>query len=278
MPEQERQILQELFTVAAFAGVIACMVFAFIRRQRPELGWNNHGNVWTSPFGMVEGLFSCLVFFLALVLITATPAEPPAPTVAGVLQGSLIFGSIAGFVVLYFGWTRKIDLTELFGLRRLKGWRLIGIACAWFVPAGLAGMATKYGFDQFVWRTVGIALEDQDLVTALREGGVALKVAIFVSAVVMAPLTEEILFRGLLYTTTKRYTERYFAAIFSALAFGLLHANLSSFAPLVVLGMFFALAYEITGCLTVPILMHSLFNATSILLILKPELFEQLLR
>jgi membrane protease YdiL (CAAX protease family) len=266
--EQEREILQELFLVTAFAVVIACPVFAAIRRQYPDLSWNSHGNVWTSPFGVVEAIFSGLVFFLASAMITAAPADPLPPSVSGVLQGSLFFSAIAVMAIAYFGWIRRLDIVELFGLGRLKGWPLVGIAVAWFIPAALAGLATKYGFDQFVWRVAGMELENQQLVNALKEGGVGLKLTIFLSAVVIAPLTEEILFRGLMYASVKRYTERYFAAVFSALAFALLHANLSSFAPLFVLGMFFALAYEITGCLAVSILMHAFFNAVSVLLIL----------
>lgn len=254
--------------ITAFAVVIACPVFATIRQRYPDLSWNSHGNVWTSPFGVVEAIFSGLVFFLASAMIAATPAEPPPPTISGVLQGSLFFGFLAVMVVAYFGWVRRVDLGELFGLGRLKGWRLVGIAIAWFVPAALAGFATKYGFDQLVWRISELKLEDQQLVTALHEGSIGLKLVIFLSAIVIAPLAEEILFRGLVYASVKRYTERYFAAVFSSLAFALLHANLGSFAPLFVLGMFFALAYEITGCLAVPILMHAFFNAVSVTLIL----------
>ncbi|MDA0814721.1 MAG: type II CAAX endopeptidase family protein [Verrucomicrobia bacterium] len=268
MLEQERQILQELFAVSAIAVVIACPVFAMIRRQYPDLSWNTHGNVWTSPFGVVEAVLAGLIFVLASALVASTPAEVPAPTVASVVAGSLIFAAIAGIVVGFLGWIRGLNLVELFGLSRLKGWSLIGISFAWFIPAALAGFAVKFAFDQFVWQAAGMNLEDQEIVVALREGGMALKFSIFLTAVVMAPIAEEILFRGLMYASVKRYTERYFAAVFSALAFGLIHANLGSFVPLVVLGMFFALAYEITGCLAVPILMHAFFNGISVLMIL----------
>ncbi|MEZ5326746.1 MAG: type II CAAX endopeptidase family protein [Verrucomicrobiales bacterium] len=268
MLEQERQILQELFVITAIAVVIACPLFAVIRRRYPDLSWNSHGNVWTSPFGIVEFVFAGLVFLLASALIAAAPAKAPPPTVEGVLVGSLIFAAVAGIAIAYLGWVRRLNLVELFGLGRLKGWPLMAIALAWFIPAALAGFAIKFGFDHFVWRAAGLDLEDQEIVIALRNGSAALKFSIFLTAVVIAPVAEEMLFRGLMYAAVKRYTERYFAAVFSALAFGLIHANLGSFVPLVVLGMFFALAYEITGCLAVPILMHALFNGVSMLMIL----------
>ena len=53
-----------------------------------------------------------------------------------------------------------------------------------------------------------------------------------------------------------------------ALLFGALHANLSSFVPLVALGLIFSLAYERTGRIGTTIVAHGLFNLNTIVLIL----------
>ncbi|MCX6944811.1 MAG: CPBP family glutamic-type intramembrane protease, partial [Opitutales bacterium] len=47
-----------------------------------------------------------------------------------------------------------------------------------------------------------------------------------------------------------------------------MHANLASFAPLVALGLVFALAYERTGRISTTIVAHALFNLTATLLVL----------
>ncbi|MFA5056810.1 MAG: CPBP family intramembrane glutamic endopeptidase, partial [Opitutaceae bacterium] len=47
-----------------------------------------------------------------------------------------------------------------------------------------------------------------------------------------------------------------------------LHANWVSFLPLCVLGVIFAMAYERTGRIAVPMLAHALFNLNTLLLVL----------
>ena len=46
----------------------------------------------------------------------------------------------------------------------------------------------------------------------------------------------------------------------TAVLFALLHANVFSFAGLLLLALFFTIAYEYTGSLLVPIGMHATFN------------------
>ncbi|KXU35782.1 hypothetical protein AXK11_05400 [Cephaloticoccus primus] len=87
-------------------------------------------------------------------------------------------------------------------------------------------------------------------------------------AVVLAPLTEELIFRAGLFRYLRTRAPRWVALALPALLFAALHANLASFAPLAVLGLIFALAYERSGTLAVPILAHALFNLNTILMIL----------
>ena len=261
----ERQILGELFLLTVVASVIGLGVFGWIRRYNPLLSWNSHGNVWSSPFGIAELFLTAGVFYITWVAIQDARSEPPKVTMAGVLYTAVLFhGTLAGGVFLYFGWLRGLNLDELFGITRYKGWHLLGIALAWIVPAALSAFAAKFFIDTFVWPATGLELSEQNMVAALKEGGVGLKVAVAVSAVIVAPVAEETIFRGLIYGAVKRFSERYFAAVISALAFASLHLNLASFLPLFILGLFFALAYEISGCLAVPVIMHASFNAVSI--------------
>ena len=87
-------------------------------------------------------------------------------------------------------------------------------------------------------------------------------------AVIVAPLLEEFLFRGILYRTMKRPFGMGFAIGFTSLLFALVHKNLLSFFPLVLLGGFLAIAYERTGDLRTCILMHALFNFIMVLFVL----------
>ena len=85
-------------------------------------------------------------------------------------------------------------------------------------------------------------------------------------AVLVAPLVEETIFRGYLYGVTKRFTDRWFASIFISFVFACVHQHLGSTAPLFVLAMGFSVAYELTGSLLVPMIMHAMFNGTNLIL------------
>lgn len=96
-------------------------------------------------------------------------------------------------------------------------------------------------------------------------GSLGFKFLVIIAAVVIAPLAEETLFRGFVYGVLKRYTDAPFAALASSLMFAVIHMHVGSLLPLCMLAVLFCLAYEITGCLLAPMLLHAIFNAVSIL-------------
>lgn len=81
------------------------------------------------------------------------------------------------------------------------------------------------------------------------------------TAIIMAPLVEEILFRGIAYKALRERGHPRLALVASSVLFGLIHVNLMTLVPLTVLGIVFALLYERTGNLLAPVAAHSLFNA-----------------
>ena len=101
------------------------------------------------------------------------------------------------------------------------------------------------------------------------------RVLIILLAVTVAPLAEEFFFRFFLYGVVKRYLGRAVGIIGSALLFAAVHAHLPSFAPLFVLGVCFAIAYEWSGSLLVSMTMHALFNALALTALAFPEVIPQ---
>ena len=81
--------------------------------------------------------------------------------------------------------------------------------------------------------------------------------------IVIAPVIEEILFRGCIYRFLKGKTSLIRAQLLSASLFALLHANLHSFLPLVFIGFILARIYESSGNIKQSIIFHGFFNATS---------------
>ncbi|GHC00550.1 CPBP family intramembrane glutamic endopeptidase [Cerasicoccus arenae] len=110
-----------------------------------------------------------------------------------------------------------------------------------------------------------VALNRQDLLDLFaNESGVAVSITMIVLAVVVAPITEEIVFRGALYRYLKgRFSPRS-AMVFSSLCFALIHWNLLAAMPLFLLGMLLCRAYEKSQNILVPICFHALFNANTI--------------
>lgn len=87
-----------------------------------------------------------------------------------------------------------------------------------------------------------------------------------VSLVILAPISEEVLFRGILFPTLVLWLGRGTAIFLNSFLFGLIHANLLVFLPLVVMGIFLSILYDYTRNLLAPIGMHALFNLTNFIL------------
>ena len=85
--------------------------------------------------------------------------------------------------------------------------------------------------------------------------------------VVLAPIVEEMLFRGLFFGALARPLGTWIAALVSALVFGAVHNDWVLFPMLAALGLINAIAYAATGNLAVPIVLHAVNNgfATAIL-------------
>jgi membrane protease YdiL (CAAX protease family) len=80
-------------------------------------------------------------------------------------------------------------------------------------------------------------------------------------AVLLAPVAEEVLFRGILYPAIKQAGHPRLALWGTALLFAAIHMNLVTFLPLALLALALTALYEWTNNLLAPITAHVLFNA-----------------
>lgn len=86
------------------------------------------------------------------------------------------------------------------------------------------------------------------------------------AAVFVAPVCEEIVFRGYFYAAAKKFAGPWPAAICSALVFGAAHGNLAALLPLSILALVLVVLYEKTGSLWAPISVHFCFNGATVLI------------
>ncbi|MEF9839463.1 MAG: CPBP family intramembrane glutamic endopeptidase [Lachnospiraceae bacterium] len=82
----------------------------------------------------------------------------------------------------------------------------------------------------------------------------------------IAPIAEELIYRGLLYKRLKETSSRGMAMFYSALIFGLYHGNIVQAIYGFVLGLAFAYLYEQYGSIKAPIIAHVIVNLTSVVL------------
>ena len=90
----------------------------------------------------------------------------------------------------------------------------------------------------------------------------------FFVILIIAPIFEEVVFRGLFYKALKNFAPFIQASLISSIVFALIHKNILSFTILFTLSLFLTWIYERTNSILYPILAHSLFNLTTIIFIL----------
>lgn len=118
-----------------------------------------------------------------------------------------------------------------------------------------------------VWEHLGVGLETppQFLIELINDTEEILPLVLMaVLAIVIAPISEELLFRGCIYRFLKKHTSNYTALTMSSLLFAIIHWNVNSFLPLFLLGMLLCRCYEKTGRIIWPMLFHGLFNLNSL--------------
>ena len=89
----------------------------------------------------------------------------------------------------------------------------------------------------------------------------------FFLIIIVAPIIEEIVFRGLFYKTLKNFIPFVQASIISSLIFAIIHENILSLTILFLLSLYLTWIYERTNSILYPILTHSIFNFLNLLLI-----------
>ena len=196
-----------------------------------------------------------VVLIVAAVLVTGEmPSTTPGHPLLAVSE--VLFYAVAGFLA-WFGLRTK----EIPAFRKMTRGDvrviLIGVGALFAIRIGMAIQLvitnqTKHvqaGFEHFdVTSTVpGIT-------------GVSVAIAVL-SLVIVAPIVEEILFRGLLFGALAPRLGVLGSALITALLFGAIHGDPVLFPTLAALGFVTALAYAATGNLWTAITLHALNNS-----------------
>ena len=219
------------------------------------------------------------LLFLVLVLLGSFAFAATASFVGKKLHlrgdAVTVFNGAAAQLGLFLGavvfrlridrWSPRVAMPE----RRI----LLAGAATFLISLPIVMLAAKSS--EYLLEWCGLPADRQDLVGMFAHADSAGLLSIMITlAVVIAPLTEELVFRAGLFRYARTRLPRALALLLPALFFAALHVNwstlqgLASLAPLVALAIIFSLAYERTGHIATSMVAHALFNLNTVLLIL----------
>jgi membrane protease YdiL (CAAX protease family) len=226
-----------------------------------------------SPYGVLVALLSVVIFISPNLLVLAFDGFGDGPGTSAVPEGpELIVGLVItiGLQLIVFAMSLLPLLAAGRPYRRLLGpTRGTGVMWAIGLAVGIVTVIVTYAVNAVFVLSFGDGEPvEQGLLDFALAGGAATVLAILL-AVVLAPITEEIVFRGVLFRALDDRFGMWPAAILSSAVFAVIHFEVLFSQPLALVGLFtvgllLAIAYHRTGSLLVPILGHAVFNAVMV--------------
>jgi membrane protease YdiL (CAAX protease family) len=190
---------------------------------------------------------------------------------SGLVAGGMSMGAIA--LVLFISTLfseRRHDAGERPDLK--KAARLVFRMAPAVIVAALGLQLLTAKSIEWIW---GIQAADQELVKFFHSPSCSagLRTHIILSILIQAPIVEECLFRGIMFRGFAHLLPVPASMAISGLVFAVVHVNAASFFGVWFLGVAFAWTYARTHTLLAPILLHIIFNAFNLaVLLMFPEL------
>ena len=195
--------------------------------------------------------------------------DPSSIGLVDILLSNIIFLIVGAIIFALASFSRGRKPKHVFGLRKRSKKYIIIITMAGMFVAYIAVFIGSV-ISNFLLSTGEPKKEDlQEIVqTLMTNDDISLKIAIALSAIIFAPLIEEVIFRGYLYPVIKRFSHPIFSCVITSLLFAVIHSNLEGLMPLFLLAIVLTIFYEISKSIWVPILMHACFNGVNTISIL----------
>lgn len=253
--------LPALLVLALFVAGSLAVYVPLARRalvQRAGAAAGDWVDGWDAAIG---GLLA--LWFAGLTLDMFVAEETRAVQFRDVVFGAVVYGIVVGGLLGALA-LRGRTPAQVFGLGRegfpaATGRALLYLAAAYPLLA-LVQLLVLRGGTEF---------QPQDVVEFLVQAeSLRDRLAILIVAVVVAPIAEEVIFRGYLYPVGRRYFGPLFSLLGTSLLFAAIHGHLPAFGALFTLSVCLTLAYERSGSILVPMTMHAVFNAVSVAFLL----------
>ncbi len=196
-----------------------------------------------------------------------------ADDVGSVLLATLSFHGAVIVLGTVFLKLHNLSWCDVLGLRGVNWQRHLFMAVGVLVMVAPLMIGLKI-VSELLMKQIGWKVEDQDAVAMfLGIKSMALKIYMGIFAVVIAPIAEEFIFRGLLYSTAKKLGWPKWGAVGASFLFALIHFSAPIFLPLFVFALALTWLYERTEGLLAPIFAHALFNGANLGLLILADHF-----
>jgi uncharacterized protein len=206
-------------------------------------------------------------FSLALGLVAHfSRVKPDADTpVLLVLRSLALDGSILIAVFLFLR-TEHMSWAEAFGFKTPRLWN----ALMWGIIIGLICSPICQKMNErfaVILEHFHVQIQNEQAVETLEKATPGFnRFYLIFFAVIIAPICEETLFRGILYPAIKQAGFPRIALWGTSLLFALVHLSLTAFVPLVLLAATLAILYEKTNNLLACITAHMVFNGYAVIM------------
>ena len=219
---------------------------------------------------LVAGVFVCLcvgVTAAGLLRQAGVPAFKSPDSFASVLLATLSFQGVAWILIYIFLKQNGVNWRVAFGFRNTNLKKSLLLAAGILVLALPVVLGLEH-FSAYALVKMGWPAEDQravDLIVNAKSWWLRGYLAFF--AIVLSPVAEEFIFRGVLFPFVRQLGWPKLAWLGVSFLFALIHVNVPTFVPLFVLALMFTWLYEKTDCLLAPISAHSLFNTANLIIL-----------
>lgn len=261
-----------IYAILLLAGLIVLTTLSARWRRRPPAYRVAIAELLARPWRGVDLFQLLVVLSLGMVSVMLlrkpwlrwTDTWPLSEASSLVLLQSVLFhllGVLAvGIVLARRQWTWR----EAFGIEwgRLPRDGVRGLLALLAALPALLGITLIY---HVVLALLGHEATLQDVAFAIADEPQRwMRVYLVILAVGIAPLFEEILFRGLLLPVLSRRFGVWAGSLATSFLFAAVHGHLPSFATLFAFSLALGAAYLFTESLAVAVVMHALFNAITV--------------
>jgi len=184
------------------------------------------------------------------------------------LVATLCFQGATWILIPFFLRQHQIRWREAFGLRGPQLLQTLLVA-AGVVIVILPVALSLEKLSVFILNKIGWPLVDQAAVQLFASAKTWwARIYFGVFAIVIAPVAEEFIFRGMLFPFVKRLGYPRLAWFGVSALFALIHFDAAIFVPLFALALALTWLYKFTDNLLAPVAAHSLFNAVNLIVLI----------